>query len=253
MGGLYNGDPSIHANKHHGLDWSMDGPLFAIGEIGYQRNGLPNDPGRTGNYKAGFWYDNSQFTDFNTVARGHAPAVTRGEWGYYGLFDQVLFRFGEPGAHRGLGVTGSVLIAPDQSVSQMPFFSNAGFLFRGLFPSRPWDGGGFGVVFGQFSNDLQDSQRRARQTNPSVGVQRYETALELTYRFGFLGDALRLQPDLQYIIPARWYRSDFRGIRGRVPGRDQLLNRSTRTVHRLNRLWSTLREVSNKQLLVTNN
>ncbi len=199
-GGVYNGDPSIRDNRHHGLDWSMDGPLFAIGEAGYQHNGLPGDEGLIGNYKVGGWYDNSQFTEFTTVARGHAPGVTRGNWGFYGLFDQVLVRFGDPGSNRGFGVTGSVLISPDQSVSLMPFFSTAGFLFRGLFPSRPWDGGGFGVVFGQFSNDLQDSQRRALQTNPAVGVQRYETALELTYRFGFLGDALRLQPDLQYII-----------------------------------------------------
>jgi hypothetical protein len=63
------------------------------------------------------------------------------------------------------------LISPDQSVSQIPLFSTAGFLVRGLFPSRPGDGGGFGVVYGYFSNDLQDSQRRARQTNPTVGVQ----------------------------------------------------------------------------------
>jgi porin len=31
-------------------------------------------------------------------------------------------------------------------------------------------------------------------------VQQHETALELTYRFRFLGSALFLQPDLQYII-----------------------------------------------------
>ena len=36
MGGVYNGDPSIRANTHHGLDFSMDGPLFAIGEVEYQ-------------------------------------------------------------------------------------------------------------------------------------------------------------------------------------------------------------------------
>jgi porin len=82
----------------------------------------------------------------------------------------------------------------------MPFFSNAGFLVRGLFPSRQTDATGFGLVFGQFSNDLQDSQRRAQQTNPVVGVQRNETALELTHRFQFQGNALFLQPDLQYII-----------------------------------------------------
>jgi porin len=199
-GGLYNGDPSIRDNKHHGLDWSMDGPLFAIGEAGYQRNGLPGDQGLIGNYKAGGWYDDSEFTDFNTVARSHAPGVTRGNWGFYGMFDQMLVRFDEPGSNRGFGVTGSVLVSPDQSVSQMPFFYTAGFLVRGLFPSRPADGGGFGVVSGYFSNDLQISQLLAQQTNPTVGVQRHETALELTYGFRFLGGALILQADMQYII-----------------------------------------------------
>jgi porin len=194
MGGLYNGDASIRANNHHGLDWSMHGPAFAIGEVGYQRNGLPGDPGLLGNYKAGLWYDDSRYLDFNTVARGGSPHVGRGNWGLYGLFDQVLARFGEHGSNRGFGVTGSALISPDHSVSQMPFFATAGFVVRGLFPSRPADVGGFGVVSGYFSQDLQESQRRAQ-----VGVQRHETALELTYRFRLLGNALFLEPDLQYI------------------------------------------------------
>jgi porin len=173
----------------------MTGPLFTIGEIGYQTNGLPGDQGLLGNYKAGVWYDNSRFTDFKTVARVHSTHSNRGNWGLYGLFDQVLVRFGERGSNRGFGVTGSLMISPDQSVSQLPFFATAGFLVRGIFPSRPTDVGGFGVVFGHFSNDLQDSQRRAGQP-----VQRFETALEATYRLRFRGDSFFLQPDLQYII-----------------------------------------------------
>jgi len=200
MGGVYNGDTSIRDNKQHGVDWSMDGPLFAIGEVGYQLNGLPGDQGLLGNYKAGLWYDDSQYLDFNTAVRGRSPRVTRGNWGIYGLFDQVLMRFGESGSNRGFGVAGSVLVSPDQSVSQMPFFATAGLLARGLFASRPTDVAGFGVVFGYFSKDLRDSQRRAQQSVPTVGVQRYETALEWTYRLRFLGDALFFQPDLQYII-----------------------------------------------------
>ena len=200
MGGVYNGDPSIRDDKHHGADWSMNGPLFAIGEVGYQVNGRPGDQGLIGNYKAGFWYDDSRYTDFTTVARGQSPGTSRGNWGLYGLFDQVLVRFGEPGSNRGFGITGSLLVSPDQSVSQMPFFATAGMVVRGLFPSRPTDVGGVGVVYGHFSKDLQDSQRRARASDPAVGVQRYETALELTYRFRFRADALFVQPDLQYII-----------------------------------------------------
>jgi porin len=200
MGGLYNGDPSIRENKHHGADWSMDGPLFAIGEVGYQSNGLPGDQGLIGNYKAGFWYDDSRYIDFNTVARARVPDSSRGNWGLYGLFDQVLVRFGGPGSNRGFGVTGSVLVSPDQSISQMPFFATAGLVVRGLFPSRATDVAGVGVVYGRFSEDLQDSQRRARQSDPTVGIQRDETAVELTYRFRFREDSLYLQPDLQYII-----------------------------------------------------
>jgi porin len=195
MGGAYNGDVSIRANEHHGADWSMNGPLFAIGEVGYQINGLPGDTGLIGNYKAGFWYDDHQYIDFTTVARGRAPDVPRGNWGLYGLFDQVLVRFGGLGSNRGFGVTGSLLVSPDQSVSLMPFFTTAGVVVRGAFASRPTDVGGIGIVYGQFSNDLQDSQRRS-----AVGIQRYEIALELTYRFRFYKDALFFQPDLQYII-----------------------------------------------------
>lgn len=194
MGGVYNGDPSIRANDNNGVDFSLDGPVFAIVEIAYQANGLPDDQGLLGNYKVGGWYDNSHFPDFNT------GRFNRGNRGCYGLFDQVLVRFGERGSHRGFGVTGSILISPDQSVSQMPYFVTAGLVMRGIFLSRPVDVAGLGVVFGHFSNDLQDSQQRAQLLNPNVGVQEHEMVVELTYRIALRNSALFFQPDLQYII-----------------------------------------------------
>jgi porin len=194
MGGVYNGDPSIRDNSNHGVDLSMDGPLFAIGEIAYQPNNLPGDRGLLGNYKAGFWYDNSRFTDFNT------GGFNRGNWGFYGIFDQVLVRFGEPASHRGFGVAGSFLASPDQSISQMPYFFTAALVTRGIFPSRPRDLVGLGVVYGHFSNDLQNSQERAQQLDPNVGVQSHETVMELTYRLALLKSALYFQPDLQYVF-----------------------------------------------------
>ena len=190
MGGVYNGDPSIRSNDKHGVDFSLDGPLFAIVEIAYQPNSMPGDRGLIGNYKAGFWYDNSRFADFNT------GEFDRGNWGFYILFDQVLVRFGEQESHRGFGIAGSFLVSPDQSVSQMPYFFTAALVTRGIFPSRPVDVAGLGVVFGQFSDDLQDAQQRAR----NVAVQQHETVLELTYRLALLRSALFFQPDLQYII-----------------------------------------------------
>lgn len=52
MAGVYNGDPDIRANENHGFDFSLHGPLFAIAEVGYQRNGRPDDEGKLGNYKS---------------------------------------------------------------------------------------------------------------------------------------------------------------------------------------------------------
>ena len=194
MGGVYNGDPSIRDNSKHGVDFSMDGPLFAIAEIAYQANSLPGDRGLIGNYKAGFWYDNSRFTDFNT------SEFDRGNWGFYTLFDQVLVRFGEQGSHRGLGIAGSFLVSPDQSISRMPYFLTAALVTRGIFPLRPRDIIGLGVVYGHFSNDLQNSQERAQRSGSNLGVQSHETVLELTYRLALLKSALYVQPDLQYVF-----------------------------------------------------
>src|SRR5260370_8787081 len=121
----------------------MEGVVLVSGDVGEQRKGLPGDQGLIGNYKGGVWYDDHQFTDFNTVARGHAPISTRGNWGFYGLFDQMLVRFGEPGSNRGFGVTGSSLISPQQSISPMPFSSTSRFPLPVPFPSPPVYGAGF--------------------------------------------------------------------------------------------------------------
>jgi porin len=194
MGGVYNGDPSLGDNSKNGVDFSMDGPVFAIGEVAYQPNSLPGDRSLLGNYKAGFWYDNNHFTNFNTAK------FERGNWGLYTMFDQVLVRFREKGSNRGFGIAGSFLVSPDQSISQMPYFFTVALVTRGIFPLRPVDIIGLGVVYGHFSNDLQNFQRRTQQLDASVGVQSHETVLEFTYRLALLKSALYFQPDLQYVF-----------------------------------------------------
>jgi porin len=191
--GVYNGDPDVRANRHHGVDFSMNGPPFVITEAGYQLNGLPGDSPFLGNYKVGFWYDDAVFTNFNTGAR------TRGSWGFYGLFDQVVVPFGNPGSNRGFGVFGSVTVAPDPEIQQMPLFVTAGFSARGLFDDRPRDALTFGIASGEFSDDLRRAQQKGRVPGPPGG-QHSETVVELTYRFDLHRGAFFIQPDIQYII-----------------------------------------------------
>jgi porin len=200
MGGVYNGDPSIRDNDHHGADMSMNGPVFAIGEVGYQCNGLPGDAGLVGNYKIGGWYDDSTFTDFETVGYGTMPSTKRGNWGLYTLADQVLVALGDRSRNSGLGICGSFLLSPDESISQLPYFFTAGIVARGFVSSRPTDLAGFGVVYGHFSNDVQHAQERQQLLGQGAGVQDHETVLEWTYRAYFCRSAAFFQPDIQYVI-----------------------------------------------------
>lgn len=200
IGGVYNGDPSIREIQHNGADMSMNGPVFAIGEAAYQRNGLPGDAGLIGNYRVGGWYDNSVYTDFESVGRGTPTTSKRGNWGLYTLDDQVLVSWGERANNCGLGVTASLLVSPNDSISQMPYFGTAGVVTRGFLHSRPRDIAGFGFIFGRFSPELRDAQQREQLFDPTVGAQDYESVLEWTYRFDFRKGAILFQPDIQYVI-----------------------------------------------------
>jgi len=194
MTAVYNGDPAIRANKYHGVNFSMRGPIFVMGEVGYRINGLPGDSQRLGNYKVGGWYDDAKLTDFES------GASKRGSWGLYGLFDQVLVPFGSPGSNRGFGVFGSVTVAPDSRVQQLPLYFTAGVSARGLFDARPRDVVSFGVGSGHFSKELKRAQQNGRLVPPEGGVQDHETVVELTYRFDLRKGAYFIQPDFQYII-----------------------------------------------------
>ncbi len=200
MTGVYNGDPSIRDTRHNGADMSMHGPVFVIGEVAYQLNGLRGAAQLVGNYKAGFWYDNSAYTDVDTAGFGYPSSSIRGNYGSYAMFDQVLVTFGEPNSNRGAGVFGTFMAAPDESVSRMPYFFAGGAAVRGMFASRPLDVAAVGFVYGKFGSGLGHYQEREQLLDPAVGVQKCETVMELTYRFRFRNGALFFQPDLQYIL-----------------------------------------------------
>jgi porin len=193
MTGVYNGDPEIRENKSHGVNLSLHGPLFSISEAGYQVNGLPGDGQRLGNYKLGVWYDDATLTDFESGASDH------GSWGLYGLFDQVLVPWGTPGSNRGFGIFGSVTVAPNSSIQQLPLFVTGGVSARGMFEARPRDTVSLGVASGHFSENLQRAQQYGQSASPTHLVPDRERIVEVTYRVDLRNGAYFIQPDLQFI------------------------------------------------------
>src|SRR5262249_30271173 len=57
MGGCYNGAPGVKEGDRNGVDFTMHGPPFVIGEIGYRRNYGPDASGLPGNVKLGAYYN----------------------------------------------------------------------------------------------------------------------------------------------------------------------------------------------------
>jgi porin len=198
MVGAFDGDQSVTEGSKHGVDWSMNGPPFAVAETGYWLNHGQKDQGLPGEYRLGGWYDDHDFMRFVPGALHRPNAVQRGNTGLYALLQQMIYRQGDdPHSKRGVTPFASIHIAPDQDVSTMPFFLNGGVQYRGPIPGRDDDIAALAVVYGAFSDQLQRAQSLS-----GVGVQNHETVLEWTYRIN-VRPWFYVQPDVQYIFRPR--------------------------------------------------
>lgn len=164
MAGAYNGDPGLKDGTHHGLDFSMRGPLFLIGEAGFRS--------ASRNIKFGAYYN------------GRASDAEQIRCGFYVLGDQVLARWGDPGENRHMGTFAAFTYAPDQRVNRVPYFFDTGLVAYGPLRSRPKDFAGFAVVYGSYNRNL-----------PQVN----EITVEWNYAFA-VKPGLLFEPDMQYLV-----------------------------------------------------
>jgi porin len=165
MVGAYNGDPRLKDGTRHGVDFSMRGPLFLIGEMGVRRNYGKDADGLSGNLKLGSYYDAARY-------------------GFYVVGDHELLRFGESKQGRHLGAFGALTFTPNRDANVVPVFFDAGLVLYGPASGRPKDSVGFAVAYGYYR------------------TASFEMTLEWTYGLRLVSGLL-LQPDVQYILHPR--------------------------------------------------
>ena len=83
MVGAYNGDPMVKEGNQHGVDFSLRGPLFAIGEVGLRWNYSDGAPGLPRNIKAGVYFNGGSFEVLNTSFSGQQIHTVHGLYGLY--------------------------------------------------------------------------------------------------------------------------------------------------------------------------
>jgi carbohydrate-selective porin OprB len=199
MAGCYNGDPATKEDDRHGVDFTLRGPPFAIGEVGYRRNYGEGATGLPGNVKLGAYYNGGSAEVFDSGLAGRPTETVRARYGFYLLGDQALARCGDPAEKRHLGAFAALVCAPDQRVNTAPYFFDAGLVAYGFLPSRPRDFAGFGVAYGSYSSDLRRAEEVQAVTGPAVGVQSWEMTLEWNYGCT-VKPGLLVQPSFQYLV-----------------------------------------------------
>jgi porin len=181
--GMFYSDPARDLANTAGIDFGLDvtgtGYLTMV-ELAYLHNHGEGDGGKSGTYRLGGYYDSNRFPTFRDP-----EVLRRGNWGIYVLADQIVYRDSNPGSQRVLGVGGSLVFAPLQSINTIPLFVSGAVVYRGLLRSRPRDITAFAAYVGAFSRDLPG--------------QNVETVLELTHTVR-LTPWLNVQPDIQYVI-----------------------------------------------------
>ena len=192
----YVAQDDVADNSYHGFNWSFNGSdgALLIAEWSFQVNQLKGEAGPPGNYRAGAFY----YTD--SKGEKYLGGHYHGNWGYYFLIDQMLFKYDKEG--RGLTPFAAILFAPKDR-NLLPFFISSGLVYKGLFPSRPNDFTNLGYIYGKYSTDLRMAQSIADQihlVSPNGNPpQNFEALLELNHWFQ-INPWLIIVPDLQYIM-----------------------------------------------------
>jgi porin len=213
LGAVFNGDPAgpgvgdPQKRDPSGTNFELNDGVFVIGELAYAVNQGKDDKGLPATYKFGGWYNSNSFPDlrFDTMgvslaspASNGIPANHSGNFGFYGVMDQMLWRDADNSNH-GVAAFFRISGAPaDRNL--VSFYVDGGINYLAPFQGRDNDVLGLAVAYAGVSNVASALNRDANFFS-GVGrpVQNYEMAFELTYK-AQIAPWWVLQPDFQFIL-----------------------------------------------------
>lgn len=225
---IFNGDPAgpcagdPDTCNRYGLNFRMRDPAFIIGEAQFRTNQAKDDTGLARTLKFGGWTHLGRFADRRFATDGTlianpagsgVPLMHRGDYGFYGVIDQQLYRPRGGAADSGISVYGLASMTPsDRNLVDLQL--NGGVVFAGFVPHRPQDRFGASVVYSRFSSSVRAADQDIINFTGVPGTPRdFETNLELSYVAQIVPGWI-LQPDFQYIF----HPSGFAGRDAKVLG-----------------------------------
>jgi porin len=181
--GIYNTNPSAAAGNDGGANFAFqqgNRGALTVAQVSYLHNQGREDAGLPGEYAIGGLYDSNNFSSLS-----HPPDKVGGNYSFYAMCQQMVYRDGDSRSRKGLTVWGEVALSPKPGVSSMPSFFGGGLSYEGIIPRRENDIASLGVIYGSFSGYTP-------QTSD-------ETVIEANYGI-ILRPWLSITPDFQYVI-----------------------------------------------------
>lgn len=221
LGGIFNGSPVANntgdpqMRNPSGTSFPLNGGVLAIAELQYavgspdpsakgaDTNSLP------GTYKVGFWYDSEKFDDLRFDNSGlplASPASTGvaarhgGDYGFYGVVDQMLYRFQDDSGHN-LNVFVRPMFTPLDDRNLISYAVDGGVTLHEPFAGRSDDVAGLGFGYARVSAAASGFDQDKAFFNPGVytPVRHSETFIEATYQYQAT-PWWQIQPDFQYVF-----------------------------------------------------
>jgi porin len=184
-------DPSGGYDNRYGIKLGLSEKegMEGIVEVGYKLNQQKGSTGLPGVYRGGVqfhtgeFYDNRLNTNGASLAFGGTPKTQGGNYGFYLMGEQMLWRESANPKDRTQGLTGflKATFTPPENINTVSMNLAGGLVYEGLIPGRDRDLFGIGVTYSQISDGLRQLDRDRQQLGQTSVVRDGETVIEVLY------------------------------------------------------------------------
>jgi porin len=230
LGAMFNGDSAgpgaddPQLRNRYGVNFRINDPPLALGEMQFLWNGKKGEPGLDGKFKLGAWRHFGWFNDQRFDGAGVSladpassgmPRLMRGDFGLYSVVEQKLYRVGADD-DRGIGVFARASYSPPDR-NLIDYYADTGLEFVGLAEGRPKDKFGIAAAYAHVSPRARaldlDFQRVVTLVWPARSFEGLVTAVyQYELRAGWT-----LQPNFQFIVrPGGGAASPFSAFAGKA-------------------------------------
>jgi porin len=202
------GTDNPESRDRYGVNFRVNDPPLAIGEVQYAYNQEKNSHGLPGTVKFGGWYHAGPFDDQQIAANGlslasplaNGPAQLNSDYGIYAVFQQMLYSFEGPHqSERNIGMFVRTSASPEDQRNLVDFYADTGVTVSGAMKSRPDDKFGIAFAYSHISNTARTLDESYAFYGMPRPVRDYEANITAAY-VAQIRKGWTVWPTLQYVI-----------------------------------------------------